>query len=179
VLFFATQSNAGLLPTVTTITPDGEKFRWTYAIVLPTDSRLTTGNYFTIYDFAGFVPGSNFEPADWSFSSQLLGITPTGVVPSDDPTLPNLTWTYTGPTIDGQVGLANFWALSDFDQPSEGHFTARTLRSADNIGDSNITDTLVPVPAVPPAVPEPTTLTLLGLGLPLIGLMRYCRREKK
>ena len=173
-------ARAGLLPTSVTVTPEGDKFRWTYAIVLPTDSQLQTGNYFTIYDFGGFVPGSNAQPDGWTFTSDLKGPIPPGVNPEDSAEIPNLHWVYTGPTTTvGQVGLGNFWALSDFDASTDSWFTARTNRASDGRIDTNITETTVPVPTAgpPPGVPEPGTLALAGLGLPLVGLGRWARRR--
>ncbi len=169
-------ATAGLLPSSVTTTPEASNFRWTYAIVLPTDSQLQAGNYFTIYDFGGYVPGLNSQPAGWTFTAELLGTTPPGVIPTDNPSLWNLTWTYTGPTIPaGQTGLGNFWAVSTFDLPVESYFTARTNRTSDGRVDTNITTTNVPVPSAGPVVPEPTTLALAGLGLPLVGLVRLGR----
>ena len=49
----ANTASAGLLPTNVQVNPEAGNFRWTYAIVLPTDMKLQSGNYFTIYDFAG------------------------------------------------------------------------------------------------------------------------------
>ena len=43
---------------------------------------VTTGDYFTIYDFGNFLAGSNLQPVGWTFSSSLLGTTP-GLVNSD------------------------------------------------------------------------------------------------
>ena len=175
----ANPAAAGLLPTQWSVTPEDGNYRWTYAIVLPTDSQIRTGDYFTIYDFAGYVPGSNSQPGDWTFTSQNLGPTPPDVVPMDDPAVPNVSWQYTGPTVTtGQIGLGNFWALSAYGQSADSFFTASTHRTSDGRTDNNITTTTVPVPVAVPPVPEPATLALVGLGLPLAALLRRRKRAK-
>jgi hypothetical protein len=177
-LALASTANAGLLPVTVTVLPEAGNFRWTYNIVLPTDSQLRNGDYFSIYDFAGLVASSNSQPQDWSFEESKLGPVPPGVLPTDNPDLPNLTWRYTGPTIpSGQIGLGNFWAVSQFEASTTSSFTARTHRTSDGDIDTNITTTSVPVPTAPNPTPEPTTLVLAGLGLPLVGLARRMRRR--
>ena len=172
-------AQAGLLPTSVTVTPEAGNYRWTYAIVLPTDSQLQTGNYFTIYDFKGYIPSSASAPAGWSFTVQNTGPTPDRVNPDDNPAVPNLSWTYTGPTLAaGQTGLGNFTAVSPFEMKVDSFFTAKTNRTSDGKLDTNITTTSVPVPGEGPVgVPEPTTLALAGLGLPVV-LGRWLRRRK-
>ncbi len=179
VLATGGMAQAGLLPTSVTVFPEGSNYRWQYAIVLPTDSQLKTGDYFTIYDFNGFVPGTSVAPtSDWAFTTMAVGPTEPTVVPGDDPTKPNLSWKYTGPTIDvGQTGLGNFMATSLYQDKTESYFTARTHRTSDGKPDTNITTTDVPVPGGDVQVPEPATLALAALGLPLLGLARL--RKKK
>jgi hypothetical protein len=172
-------TRAGLLPVSVSVQPQSSDFRWTYAIVLPTDSQLKPGNYFTIYDFSGYVPASNSQPAGWTFSVQNVGPTPDTVAPDDDPALPNLHWMFTGVGVtNGQVGLGNFWAVSNYDLSKDSFFTARTNRVSDGRIDTNITTTNVPVPRGPgPQVPEPTSLVLAGLGLPVVALFGRIRRR--
>ena len=100
--------------------------------------------------------------------------------PKDDPEAFNLSWTYKGQTIpSGQIGLGNFWANSTLSEVSTASFTALTNRTSDGLIDRNITATDVPkAPGSTNLVPEPTTLALAGLGLPLVGLMRAFRRRK-
>jgi hypothetical protein len=180
-----TTSRAGLVPVAVSITPEAGMYRYTYAIVLPTDAVLRPGDYFTIYNFDGFVPGSEMASgspysADWTFTATGLGPTPGGTMPDDDPAILNLSWKYTGPeiNIDASIGLGNFWALSLYAETTDSWFTASTGSSSGQT-DNNITPTTVPVPtATPPGVPEPTTLLLAGLGLPIVGLARRLRRER-
>ena len=175
----ANPARAGLLPVSVTVTPDAGNFRWTYGIVLPTDSQLRTGDYFTIYDFNGLIPGSLVQPDGWKSTIANLGPTPRGLNPHDDPLIPNLTWTYTGPTVpSGQIGLGNFWAISQYGSQKDSFFTATTHRTSDGKVDTNITETIVPVPAGPtPAAPEPATLALAALGLPVAGIALRRRRS--
>lgn len=186
-------ATAGLLPVSVTVTPEAGNFRWTYSIVLPTDMKLQSGDYFTIYDFGGMVAGSaavtSTSPDDsyashWQVSSAKAGPTPDRLNPFDDANIDNLTFTYTGPEINqtGKITLGNFSAASIYGDPDNSFFTARNPRADDGVFDSNITETIVPIPGnVPPpsGVPEPTTLALAGLGLPLIGAARWLRRKKQ
>src|SRR5436190_23705785 len=78
----ATTASAGLLPVSVTINQEGTNaFRWTYAIVLPTDMKLEAGNYFTIYDFNGYLNGGEKAPEGWEFSTKTSGPTPDHLKP--------------------------------------------------------------------------------------------------
>ena len=97
--FAGPTASAGLLPVSVAVTPESGNFRWTYAIVLPTDMKLQSGNFFTVYDFNGYVPNSAEAPAGWALSVSKMGPTPDRLNPQDDPLLDNLTFKYTGSTI--------------------------------------------------------------------------------
>lgn len=172
-------SRAALLPVTVTVTPDAGRFRWTYAIVLPTDSQIRSGDYFTIYDFGGLLPGSTSNPDGWMVTVDRLGPTPDLVHPNDDPAIENLSWLYTGPVIPtGQIGLGNFWAISAYGTQTDSFFTATTHRTSDGRVETNITETVVPVPTAdpPPSVPEPGTLVLAAAGLSGLAVARSRRR---
>src|SRR3954469_12604694 len=92
-------AQAGLLPVAVTVTPEAGNFRWTYSVVLPTDMKLQSGDYFTVYDFGGLVPGSMSVSATgpddtyaqyWQTSTAKAGPTPDRLNPQDDPTIANL-----------------------------------------------------------------------------------------
>ena len=172
-------ARAGLLPVSVSIHPEGPNFRYSYGVVLTTDSQLQTGDFFTIYDFAGFIDGSNMQPDGFSFSASPVGPTPGGLEPVDSPQLMNLTWTYMGPDVQiGQLGLGNFMARSEYGRTTDGFFTAQTHREVDGQIDSNITSTSIPVPEAPPVVPEPATLALILVGVPVLGAARYLRGKQ-
>ena len=178
----ASPAQAGIIPASVTVTPEAGNFRWTYSIVLPTDMKLQAGDYFTIYDFGGLVGASNSQPADWNYSSSKVGPVPPGLAPIDNPAIDNLTWTYGGATIpSGQLGLGNFWAVSTVGDSVTVAFTAQNPQASTGQIDRNIVDTLAPAPGgitTPPPVPEPTTMALAALGLPIIGMARLIRRKK-
>lgn len=181
-------ADAGLLPVSVTVQPEAGNFRWTYSVVLPSDMQLQSGSYFTIYDFAGYQSGSGMVSSsgpDASFSQYwaLSTDAPTSgrINAPDDPTVPDLTFTYTGPNIPaGQLTLGNFIATSTFGTTAPSFFAGSNPTVATGEIDNNITSTLSPRGTTPPdpvGTPEPTTLVLAGLGLPLVGLRRYLRRK--
>lgn len=183
VAFTGGSAQAGIIPVSVTVNPEAGNFRWTYAIVLPTDMKLQSGDYFTIYDFGGFVPGTIVAPEGWTSTVAKATTAPVGLKPNDDADIEDLTFKYTGPTIPtGQIGLGNFWAVSTVGTSVSTEFTGQNPQASTGLLDRNIVDTLAPGTPPPvdptPGVPEPTTLALAGLGLPLVGAVRMLRRKK-
>jgi PEP-CTERM motif-containing protein len=167
-LVTAVSMRGDIIPNFAGTTPgSGTNTVWNYTIDITSDQQVTAGDFFTIYDFGPFITGSNLQPTGWTFSSSLVTTPPPGTIPPDDPTLQNLTWTYTGSTtIPTNTHLGTFsvtTATSIFQQaPStrSGFFAATATRvtgggtKINNVG-------RLPVPVL---VPEPTTLSLIALA---------------
>lgn len=200
-------AQAGLLPLTATAVPDGDNYRYTYGVMLTSNSTLQPGDQFVIFDFNGYVAGSNNQPLGFSFSSMNTGGNLGRTVPNDNPEMPNLVWTYTGDTpLVGQIGLGNFSALSVYPEASvTTDFVSRTqvedpngeIRDEDNITQTKApsgTDIVPPPPVDPPVdspppvdpsvdppagVPEPSSMILLAAGLPLVAGARAVRNRRK
>jgi hypothetical protein len=172
-------------PSDVTLQGDGN-YQWDYHGELNPAEKVVTGDFFTIYDFNGFVPGTNMQPADWSFSSSNSGVTPTGLLPLvnmpggivDNPSIPNLTWTYTGSTgIAGPADLGIFSAESTFGNETLSSFSAMATEQSGITKDSKVDNYgWTGAPAPPSTVPEPCTLALLGFGAAPLALRRRSRK---
>lgn len=183
-------ARADLIPTFTGVSSsqDQQNTVWSYKIDITAEQNANTGDFFTIYDFSSIVPIATTQPAGWTFSAQLVGITAAQTNPTDNPSLYNLTWTYSGPTIvgnsaDGQnIGpfSVTLPGMFDSDVPPatrDGQFTARgTLAQGPNTGSKVSNIGTVTVPA---AVPEPSTIALIlgSGGLGVIGRALARRRR--
>ena len=160
---------ADVIPTLSSITGGGGDFTWNYSANVMLGQRvqgsrpLENGDFFTIYDFGNFVPGSNMQPAGWEFSSSLLGQTPNFIDPADyarihdNPNALNLTWTYNGPTaIIGPHSLGIFSVANNTNQLTTGQFAAQATRNGgpeDGGKIANIGNVSVPVPEMSALLP--------------------------
>jgi hypothetical protein len=167
---------AGLLPVHVEVTPAGADYRYTYSIQLQSGAVLQSGDYFTIFDFAGLVPTPVAQSIGFGYGTATAGPVPSRLNPLDDAGVANLTWTYQGETKTGPLDLGDFSAVSHYGHTTDGAFAAQTHRQVDGHVNANVTDTRVPVPMAP-GVPEPSSLVLVMLGLPLaLALSRLARR---
>jgi hypothetical protein len=168
-------ARADIIPTLSSVTGSSPNFTWNYSANVTVDQSVNTGDFFTIYDFGSIAPGSNTQPTGWTFSQALLGPTAALTSPTDNPSILNLTWTYSGTTpINGSAALGIFSVITSTDQLKDGQFTAEATRSSgpnagtkvDNIG-------TVSVP-----VPEPSALFPIMSLCAAIGVDRFLRRRK-
>jgi MYXO-CTERM domain-containing protein len=166
-------ASANLTPTLDSVTPSGSDFKWTYTAGVDAVQKVLTGDYFTIYDFAGFT-GVSGAPAGWTLLTALVGTTPASVLPEDDGGIPNLTWVRTGGTITGPADLGLFWANSGYSETVTDSFTGIAHRISDGSPIANVGTV-----EVPSGTPEPCSMALLGVGaLPLLRGLRRRRAAK-
>jgi hypothetical protein len=162
-------------PTLSSVTGSSPNFTWNYSANVTVDQTITAGDFFTIYDFSSIMPTTHMEPAGWVFSTALLGPTAPLTSPTDDPTLWNVTWTYSGTTpIPGSAALGTFSVVTSTNQLKVGQFTAQATRSTGpNTGTnvSNIGNVSVPVP-------EPSALLPILSLCAAVGADRFFRRRK-
>jgi hypothetical protein len=166
----------------TPIVIGGGPFTWAYGVTLDGNSQINNGDFFTIFDFDGYINGTQSANAGWNATSSNLGTCPTDVgFPAlcsifDDPALPNLTWTRTGGTIMGPgsnnpaILLGIFSAQSIYDNPRNDGWVSQdqdNQTGTANEGAGGNTN----VPFATP-VPEPASLLLLGSGLAFVARMR-------
>jgi hypothetical protein len=185
-LAVAGAANASIIPTLTGTTPDGVDTTFTYQGQLAPDQGVKDGNQLVIVDFAGYVPGTIHSPyanVSASISNSLPAglILPFGV--TDNPSIPDLVFTYTGSdyeTSGGPFGSLTFFnglsANSTLSTIVSGYFSAVAVKN-------NGPDTGTPAfntgsVSVPGAVPEPATWAMMLFGIGLIGAgLRINRRQ--
>jgi len=167
------------LDSITPYIPVPGSYRWTFtATATPTDGFIAGGdNYFTIYDLPGPIVTVEANGAYWnSASSQLLGITPLGQNPTDDITLPNVTFKYTD--LGSRPGNAAFQPGDHFDimlnvsTPTEFVYSWQDY-SAYPVSSGQLQSGIGTI--VPSNIPEPATIGLIGLGLAGLGFSRRKR----
>jgi hypothetical protein len=176
------QARAGFTVTLDSGSPTGSgPFTYSYTASIPDGDQINPGNFFRIYDFAGYVAGTVTAPAGWvATTNNTDPVPPPSVILShgDDPTVPNLTFTYNGTSpIVGATSISGFTAQSTF--PLQGaikDFVGRDTKSTgptagsavDSVGDIRV-----------PGVPEPSAVVSVSIGLALLGLGCAARSRRQ
>jgi len=179
-LFAGGAVKAQQTPVFDVVTPNGGNFTWSYNLDVSPTALMKSGDYFTIYDFNGYVAGSAFAPANWSINDTLTTTPPPpGVTlfPADNPSVINLTFTYTGPDTIGSAffgGVDAFGADSTFGKANLGGVFAYDNHP---VGGGRIRTGSGGV-VIPSAVPETSSLMLLLPGLVPFGIMLRRRARK-
>jgi hypothetical protein len=175
------QARAGFTVSLDSTSPSGSYTQFNYSASLTSSDQIVTGNSFTIYDFAGYVPGSITAPAGWTASVQALTPPPNVLLShGDDPAYLNLTFTYTGSApITNSTTITGFSAVSVSGDPVTaknfvGQINAQGIGRVDTVGDTIVPATTLPSPA--PA-PEPSALVSGGIGLLIVGFIVRRRRS--
>jgi hypothetical protein len=175
-------AQAHIIPAFVGATPSGGNTVWTYSIDITSGQSVTTGDFFTIYDFGPFLAGTGNQPSGWTLTSSLLSTAPPQTNPPDDPGILNLTWTYTGPTLPPTAGILPFEVTIAGVTPSPvpirtSYFaaTGTQLGSGDKLGNVG----QISVPVLGPTVPEASTFSLLVSASGLMGVYWIVSRFRK
>lgn len=185
VIGFASAAQANITPVMTGVTAEGSLFRYTYQVSLDSDQGLINGSKLSIFDFAGFAGGLTTSDATFAAGTELFTsgmLTPPAF--TDDPTVTNLTLTWTGDAYHNTGGPfpeTNFTltALSRFNTTRFDGYTATAVKN-NGISIGQATNNVGPI-SVPFAagVPEPASWAMLIVGFGGVGAMSRSRRRRR
>jgi hypothetical protein len=174
-------------PTVTALGTSGP-YRWDYETIVTSTSSVASGDFFTIVDFNGLVPGTAFAATNWTATTPNTVGAPdlghpgnffiqgsNGSVASvpDNPFIPDLLFTYNGPVIPGQASLGHFGAQSTIQGGRNGQLMALDHADTSGTGDT-VANTDQPI--VPAPLPATANMGLVLLGA--VGGLGAFRRLK-
>jgi hypothetical protein len=179
IVAFSLQTARGdIIPSFDSAFAFGNNSVWNYTANVVSLTSVQTGDFFTIYDFGNFIPGSNSQPVGWALTSSLVGTTPGMVLPTDNPSVLNLTWTYDGPTITGpslDIGLFRVTVVGPVSPLGISQFASQSTLAAGPAAGTKVQNIgAIPIPV---AIPEPGTTALLAIGAAFLGRSIFRRRK--
>jgi hypothetical protein len=199
-LMSASQARADIILNLISVTPVGSDFEYTYSVQLaattvlhsagggPNTGATPSNTYFTLYDIPGLIAGSEVYGGAMATNSmhteQNSGRTPVteSPVPPDSASVVNITTYWTGSDVSAPAGMPfDMGTFSFMSTNALGAamlaFTAATQKLEDlTLAANNTGQVAGPGAAVSP-IPEPGTLALLAMGLPVLGGLYYRRRK--
>lgn len=166
---FAPTLRAGLMIENTGMSGGVGVTQFLYDIVFSTatgQEQINPGDFVTAYDVGTLGPGATFVSAtagpNWTASTNLTGINGPQTLPNDDPSLINVTFTYTGATpITTSGNFAGFSITSTQGGFVIDDYTSQRTDASGPDGGTKIGE--VGRVAVP-GIPEPASLALVVLG---------------
>lgn len=161
----------------------GGEYKWNYSVT-PTAGDGLNGAFFTVYDFRELITISSGLGGNWNTGNPLLGLTPAGLSPDDDPAIRNIAHEYDSsgelPATDQPLFFAVY---SSIGTQVPGVYSWQDRVSApDGAFQSGLGVVGVPgVPGVPGgptngAIPEPVTAGLAAMSLCALALAASRRR---
>jgi len=186
LLAVQSEARAGFTISLESTSTTGALTTYSYSAAIAPEDEIKSGDFFRIYDFNGYQPGSIAAPAGWTATVANSNNTPPPSVllnHGDDSSIPNLIFTYNGAaTIFGSLtpSIPGFTAVTNH-TPSDvkdfvGQLTKATGPTAGSLIGS-VGDIVVPSGTL--AVPEPASLVSCGLGIVLLGGMGYSARSRR
>jgi hypothetical protein len=148
-----------------------------------TGTEFHLGHQIQLFDVAGlnFDSVTTISGGPFTFSSQNVGPLPPSSSFTDDPTIPNLDLTYTGPTLTALTGgepifVGTFsFTTSGFAVASQYNFAAQT---ADLLPNGDLVEGISYGVATFTLVPEPATWFMVLTSLPAVLWLRRRRQNR-
>jgi len=191
-LLVSSAAQASIVPILTSITANGSNFDFNYNATLSGDEGLVNGSTLVIFDFAGYVPGSIFASsaniatsivmtANFNTAAGGVQVSPTF---TDDPTIPDLVFTYIGPDFQTSGGpfvssvFSGLRATSTLGGLTLDGFSARAISNSGlgTVGTASFNNGAVGVAAA--LVPEPASWCMLIAGFGGVGSLLRARRRR-